>query len=73
MSKKKKDEMESVFEGIRKPADKESAYTQFRMKTSVMDEMKMIADRENVVYPGRLIHNVLEDFIQKYKKEKGIE
>jgi hypothetical protein len=70
---KKKMEMESVFEGIRKNQDKEAKYTQFRMKSSVLDDMKMIAGREDVVYPGRLVHKVLEDFIEKYKDEKGLE
>jgi len=72
MAKKKK-EMDSVFEGIRKNENKESGYSQFRMKSSVLDDMKMIADREDVVYPGRLVHKVLEDFIEKYKEEKGLE
>jgi len=59
----------SMLEGLtkNKPAKQ---YSSFRMHSDVLEKYKEIAEKENIKYPGELIHKILENFINEYESEK---
>lgn len=62
-----------LIKGMKKRGTEKKEYSPFRMKTETYDKMKAIAEREDAVWPGQLIHTVLNNFIEKYEKENDIQ
>lgn len=68
---KKSGSTDSILEGIKGNKDRKE-YDQFRMRASTLEKYRKMAERENVTYPGQIIHKVLDDFISRYEQENNI-
>ncbi|MEK6482395.1 hypothetical protein WJR50_32970 [Catalinimonas sp. 4WD22] len=63
--------MDDMLNKLKEEKKPESKYTQFRMRTTVIDGMKEIADKEGISSHGKLIHEILQNFISAYESQKG--
>ena len=54
----------------RRKTPKKDKYTSFRMRTEILKEMEEIAEKERVPFTGQLVHAVLKNYIDWYKKTK---
>lgn len=63
--------MDDMLNKLKEKKKPESKYTQFRMYTQVVDDMKVIAEKEGISSHGKLIHEILQNFISAYKSQKG--
>ncbi|MEK6481850.1 hypothetical protein WJR50_30180 [Catalinimonas sp. 4WD22] len=63
--------MDDMLNKLKEENKSESEYTQFRMRNTVIEGMKEIADKEDISSHDKLIHEILENFISAYQAQKG--
>jgi metal-responsive CopG/Arc/MetJ family transcriptional regulator len=58
-----------IIEGAKRP--KPGSVT-IRVKQQILDELARIAKVKNIKSRNRLISSILKDFVESYKKTKGV-